>query len=75
MLKNNYGLAVANSIQNMHEVLSTNRCHNYGITYGCNTGCPALIDGDCENINEVLSNTKMTEEERMELKEIYKELI
>ncbi len=72
MLEKNYNkLNFGFSITNVHEVLSTDICHNYGITSGCDMGCPALIDRDCRNIGEVLENTEMTEDERMELKQIY----
>jgi len=47
-------------------------CHHYGSVGGCDSECPALWNGECEPINDVLKNVELEENEIEELKEIYK---
>lgn len=46
-------------------------CHDYGISRGCDLGCPYLWDGECEIIEEFLEITTMSTDEELELREIY----
>ena len=74
-VKKNYnkmGLSLA--LMTPSEITSSDDCHKYGIISGCDEGCPALIDGKCKNINEVLKNTPLDEEIVIELKKIYSKL-
>ncbi len=44
-----------------------NTCHHYGSVSGCDVGCPALWDGECEVIAEVVESIDISEEELLEL--------
>jgi hypothetical protein len=50
-------------------------CFNYGIVDGCDECCPALLDGECENINEILEQLEDLDIDLSEIKELYKEQI
>jgi len=47
-------------------------CHTYGIMSGCDDGCPALIEGKCENIEDVLKDFEKREYDKEILNEIRK---
>ena len=46
-------------------------CHHYGSVSGCDAGCPALWDGECEAIDDVLEKVELSEDEEQELKKKY----
>lgn len=46
-------------------------CHNYGQTHGCDINCPALLDGECAIPIEVIEQIELTEEEELDIKELY----
>ena len=48
-------------------------CFDYGISYGCDSGCPHLLAGTCEVPEEVLGALEydFTPEEMAELKDLY----
>lgn len=52
--------------------ITSSVCHNYGIISGCDEGCPALLSGDCKNINDVIGHCSFTEEEKTEVLKLYK---
>ena len=52
--------------------ITSDVCHNYGSISGCDDGCPALWDGECRNIEEVLESVDFSEDEVNEIKNIYK---
>lgn len=51
--------------------ITSSVCHNYGIMSGCDEGCPALLSGDCEQPKEALEVCDVTEDERIEILELY----
>jgi len=46
-------------------------CHTYGIVSGCDSGCPALWNGECEVIDENIELLNLEEEELEKLRDIY----
>lgn len=49
-------LALSVGIESQYGTPTSDVCHNYGIISGCDVGCPALIDGDCRNVHDVLTS-------------------
>lgn len=51
--------------------ITSDVCHNYGIMSGCDEGCPALLDGECKNIDDAIECCNFTGEERKEVLSLY----
>lgn len=51
--------------------ITSDICHNYGIMSGCDEGCPALLDGDCEEYKEALKKCDISDEERKKIIKLY----
>ena len=47
--------------------ITSDTCHNYGIMDGCDEGCPALLNGDCEFPQDAIKCCEFTEEEKAEV--------
>jgi len=50
-------------------------CHEYGINGGCDSNCPVIWEGKCEQIQEGIDKKLFSEEELKELKSLYKKSI
>ncbi len=80
MEKNIKGLQFANTIisqdNRMPPHSSMSVCERFGMTFGCRVHCPALVDGDCQNIGELVDIIKQEadEDEIEHLKLKYEEL-
>jgi len=51
--------------------ITSDVCHNYGIMSGCDEGCPALLSGDCQEIDAAIECCDITDEERAEILKQY----
>ena len=51
--------------------ITSDVCHNYGIVSGCDEGCPALLAGDCLNVEDAIECCDLTEDERVEILALY----
>lgn len=73
MLKPNTNkLAVSRTLNDMQGgFITSSVCHNYGIMSGCDEGCPALLDGDCEVPNDAIEACDVTEDEREQILKLY----
>lgn len=49
------------------------KCFDYGISHGCDAGCPVLLDGCCDVAEEVLAQyeEEFAPEELEELRDLY----
>ena len=64
-------LNLGRTIEARHATPSSSVCHNYGILNGCDEGCPALLNGECEVPFEAIENCDVTDEERDEILKLY----
>jgi len=47
------------------------QCHDYGSKGGCDVNCPALWNGECQVVEEVMGKCPFEDDEIAELTEIY----
>ena len=72
-------MGFANTINEMgkYGVKGAGDCHNFGITYGCQSDCPAFENGECadvygENIERFFKDGDIDIDEVNEYIELYK---
>ena len=53
------------------EFITSDVCHNYGIMSGCDEGCPALLSGECRNIEDAIECCDVSPDERAEILNLY----
>ena len=46
-------------------------CYNYGSVNGCDEGCPALLRGECKNIDDAILCCDVDDEEMAEILSLY----
>lgn len=72
-MKPNYDkLTLGSTLEAMSGTPTSSVCHNYGIVNGCDEGCPALLDGDCEQPEEALEVCDISEEDKIEILSKYR---
>lgn len=69
---NNAKLAFSRNMTNIEGgFITSDECHNYGIMSGCDEGCPALLSGDCPNIEDAIGCCDVTEDKRAKILTMY----
>jgi hypothetical protein len=57
------------------EFITSDICHNYGIMSGCDEECPALLDGNCENIKDAIESCDITNNKQQTTNKERKEIL